>query len=137
MFLKNNRAKKKKLTVKEMRDTIVVCDEKFVENSMKNDGLYYKLANDTEKQEFRDLIKTHLKMGEVVVEFLKKDGSVRKMTCTLKENLIPANLFSNKVEDTPKRAVPQESIAVVDLEKKEWRAFRYDSVRSVSFNPVG
>ena len=108
-----------------------------MENLMKNDGLYYQVANESEKQVFRDLIKSHLKMGEVVVEFLKKDGSVRKMTCTLQENLIPTNLFAKKAEDAPKRAVPQESIAVVDLEKKEWRAFRYDSIRSVSFNIGG
>jgi len=108
-----------------------------MENLMKNDGLYYLVANESEKQVFRDWLKFHLKMGEVVVEFLKKDGSVRKMTCTLQENLIPTNLFAKKAEDAPKRAVPQESIAVVDLEKKEWRAFRYDSIRSVSFNMGG
>jgi len=108
-----------------------------MENLMKNDGLYYQVANESEKQVFRDWLKSHLKMGEVVVEFLKKDGSVRKMTCTLQENLIPTNLFAKKAEDAPKRAVPQESIAVVDLEKKEWRSFRYDAIRSVSFNIGG
>jgi hypothetical protein len=108
-----------------------------MENLMKNDGLYYQVANESEKQVFRDWLKAQLKHGEVVVEFLKKDGSVRKMTCTLQENLIPTNLFAKKAEDAPKRAVPQESIAVVDLEKKEWRAFRYDSIRSVSFNMGG
>ena len=108
-----------------------------MENSMKNDGLYYQIADEDEKQLFRDWLKSHLKIGELVVEFVKKDGSIRKMTCTLKENLIPTNLFAKKAEGAPKKAESKESIAVVDLEKKEWRAFRYDTIRSITFNLGG
>lgn len=67
--------------------------------------------------------------GIVIVEFLKSDGSVRKMTATLSEQKIP----SEKAPKNVGKAKNDEILAVFDLEKSEWRSFRFDSVRSIQF----
>lgn len=82
-------------------------------------------TSDFEKNWFRGL----LREGPVTVVFTKKDGTERKMTCTLNENSIPS-------EKTPKntgKAQSEEAIAVFDLEKEDWRSFRWDSLKKFEF----
>lgn len=75
--------------------------------------------------------------GGVFVEFTKVDGTVRKMLCTLAENLIPEDARPKLVEDT---VIKQEDASapapttcrVYDLEKQAWRSFRLDSIISVT-----
>ena len=70
-------------------------------------------------------------LGSVVeVEFTKKDGTERKMKCTLKPSLLPVQ---EEKEQPSTRKVPTDSLAVYDLENNGWRSFRYDSITSVSF----
>jgi hypothetical protein len=52
------------------------------------------------------------------------------MKCTLLESAIP--VYEKKTE-IARTKTSDESISVVDLEKNEWRSFRYDSIKSVSF----
>ena len=57
------------------------------------------------------------------IEFTKLDGSERKMTCTL-------NPFAEEIEvivDGYNNST-KESITVWDLDKKDWRSFRKDSL---------
>lgn len=71
-----------------------------------------------------------LKMHETTVVFTKKDGTERKLLCTLAENKIPS-------EKTPKnsgKVKSDEAIAVFDLEKQDWRSFRWDSVKQINFD---
>lgn len=75
-------------------------------------------------------LKELLREQEVSVLFVKKDGTERTMLCTLSENKIPE-------EKTPKnsgRAQNSESLAVFDLEKSDWRSFRWDSIREIHFS---
>lgn len=68
-----------------------------------------------------------LGMGECTVVFTKQDGSTRRMRCTLREELIN----DEPVRDTPpehKRKVNEDTCVVWDLDKKDWRSFRVDSV---------
>ena len=55
---------------------------------------------------------------------------MRTMKCTLQESAIPT--YEKKTERV-RTTSTDESISVVDLEKSEWRSFRYDSIKSVSF----
>lgn len=62
---------------------------------------------------------------EVMVEFTKKDGTVRNMLCTRDSQLIPAEhtpSAESKVKENP------DVIRVFDLQKQGWRSFRIDSV---------
>ena len=74
--------------------------------------------------QFRDKILTMLRTGNVEVEFTKKDGTDRKMLCTLIN--IPA-------EHQPKSDIEYavNTLRVFDLDKQGWRSFRLDSVKSV------
>jgi dihydrodipicolinate reductase len=54
-----------------------------------------------------------LKTKDVLVEFTKKDGTKRKMLCTLKEDVIP------EIVGTSVRK--EGLITVFDLEKDAWR----------------
>ena len=81
-------------------------------------------------KEGREWIRGVLRMHETTITFIKKDGTERKMLCTLMEDKIPS-------EKTPKnsgKAQSEESIAVFDLEKEDWRSFRFDSVKRIEFS---
>ena len=65
-----------------------------------------------------------LREGIVTVNFTKKDGSERKMTCTLLESNIP----NEKMPLTEKKTKNLDVLAVFDVEIDAWRSFRYDSV---------
>lgn len=66
-----------------------------------------------------------LKEIEVELTFKKVNGEIRKMRCTLNEEKIPED---KKTTGNGKRKIPTDSIAVFDLEKQDWRSFRYDSI---------
>lgn len=84
---------------------------------------------DTANQEWRDGVKNNLKKGEAIIEFTKANGQHRIMRCTLQENVIPPY-----GEKGTKKAPPSgEVLAVWDIEKSEWRSFRYDRITSVKF----
>ena len=81
-------------------------------------------------KEGREWIRGVLRMHETTITFTKKDGTERKMLCTLMEDKIPS-------EKTPKntgKTQSEESIAVFDLEKEDWRSFRFDSVKRIEFS---
>jgi len=90
----------------------------------------YSTTTPKEQKAFRNWLVSHLKFGPVTVDFLKKDGTMRTMKCTLQESAIPT--YEKKTERV-RTTSTDEAISVVDLEKNEWRSFRYDSVKSVSF----
>lgn len=78
----------------------------------------------------QDWLKFLLRQENVTVEFKKSDGSIRSMLCTLNESKIP-------VEKSPKnsgRRQNDEILAVFDVEKQDWRSFRWDSIVSLEFN---
>jgi hypothetical protein len=66
-----------------------------------------------------------LERNTVQLEFIKADGQVRLMTCTLRPELIELEPTSA----TPRR-VNDEVIRVFDLDLKEWRSFRIDRLKS-------
>jgi len=71
-------------------------------------------------------LQNFLPTNEVLVEFTKKDGTIRKMRCTKNPSLIP-------VEATPKGTGKQKvdtTVSVYDTEVKGWRSFAKDSLIS-------
>ena len=79
--------------------------------------------------EGREWLRGLLRNEEVTITFTKKDGTEREMYCTLKSDNIP----SEKAPKNSGKAQSDESIAVFDLDKEEWRSFRWDSVRKIEF----
>lgn len=68
----------------------------------------------------------HLSKGDAEIEFIKGDGSVRKMRCTKNMNVIPE---SSHPKGDSKKKTSEESCVVYDLEKDAWRSFRWDSLQ--------
>jgi hypothetical protein len=77
--------------------------------------------------EARQLILKAIKNSDVTVLFTKKDGTDREMLCTLAESLIP----SDKRPKTENTKFSDDALRVFDLDKKEWRSFRWDSIKTV------
>ena len=89
-------------------------------------------ANNSWQNEY---LKAALQKGVVNVTLVKKDGTERRMQCTLKPDLLPAQ---TDVEEQIQQKQPKTGIlAVWDLEKGAWRSFRYDSILGFSENSNG
>ena len=74
-----------------------------------------------------------LKQYVCTVIFTKKDGSIRKMICTLKEDILP--LQTDLEEQISKKTSIRNSssIAAFDLESKGWRSFLPENVISFEY----
>lgn len=101
-------------------------------------GTQYQQADDTNKIIIRDWVKGLLHAGPVTVTFTKADGTDREMLCTLNAEQLPevpatTGPVDGIVKEAKERKQPDEhSLRVFDLEKKEWRSFRFDRLQKVS-----
>ena len=116
-------------------------------------GTQYQESNNKERAVIRNWVRSMLQQGLVTVEFVKADGSVRQMQCTLNSRYIPistipaSDLYSiennsvtliNGIDRTSTvnedSAEPKEATAVrvYDIEAAAWRSFRYDRLRKIS-----
>ena len=80
--------------------------------------------------EGREWLRGLLHDTEVTVTFTKKDGTERAMVCTLVNDKIP----SEKAPKNTGKSNSDEAIAVFDVEKQDWRSFRWDSVKRIEFS---
>jgi hypothetical protein len=96
-------------------DVIDVETEEDIERAKK------ELNHPNFKKWFRGL----LEVATVELVFRKQDGTERNMRCTLNEKDIPEDKRSKNTS----RKSPENSIAVYDLEKEDWRSFRFDSIK--------
>lgn len=88
---------------------------------------YYTKSDDVQRAAFRKWLKDMLHIGPVKVYFLKKDGTVRNMNCTLEESVVvPHEKTTDRVKEQNDEVCP-----VWDLEKKAWRSFRYDTIMKI------
>jgi len=81
-----------------------------------------------EKAELKQLLSESV----LTVSFNKKDGTLRTMLCTLMPEHLPIVEKKEESEAKEPKKQSEESIAVWDLEKNAWRAFRLDSIVSYS-----
>ena len=100
-------------------------------------GTQYQEADDTNKMIIRDWVKSLLQKGPVTVTFTKADGTDRAMLCTLDPERLPPPQATMPVDgivkESKQRKQPDEhSLRVFDLEKNEWRSFRFDRLQKVS-----
>jgi hypothetical protein len=81
----------------------------------------------------KNWLKSILREQNMTIEFEKKDGTLRKLFCTLSENKIPAE----KMPKGTGKAKSDEVLAVFDVEKDDWRSFRWDSIKRIEFKLPG
>lgn len=84
-----------------------------------------------DEQEKKKLIDS-LSIGVVSVQFEKINGEFRDMKCTLNEEYLPYLPAVDTKGSTKKKS--EEAISVWDVNKNEWRSFRFDRVISYQLN---
>jgi hypothetical protein len=121
-------------------DTVASWQQAEVVRLLKNaPGTQYQESDDANKAIIRDWVRSLLQKGPVTVVFVKADGTEREMKCTLSHDLLPAVPTPNKAaepevvqESKPRKAPDVHSLRVFDLDKNEWRSFRFERLRKVS-----
>lgn len=96
-------------------------------------GTRYQTASDLEKANMRDWVRMLLQHHSVTLTFVKADGAVREMLCTLNFDRIPQQHHprpDNPV--TENRDKNTHSLSVFDLEKQQWRSFRFERLQKVT-----
>ena len=102
-------------------------------------GTTYQEADDVNKTIIRDWLRSLLQATEVNVEFVKADGTLREMRCTLdwaripddKQPKNPGTADGIVRESRQRKEQDPHSMRVFDLDKGEWRSFKMDRVQKI------
>jgi hypothetical protein len=108
-------------------------------------GTTYQESDESGRMIFRDWIRNLLNVTEITVTFVKADGTLRDMRCTLDGDRIPPQPpraakparelpVDGIVRENKEITKPEESHTqkVFDLDAGAWRSFRYDRLRKVT-----
>ena len=106
-------------------------------------GTDYQETDDAGKVIIREWVKSLLQKSTVTVTFVKADGTDREMLCTLNWDHIPTDKAPKETPTTsidgivkeskkPRKLPDPHSLRVFDLEKQEWRSFRFDRLKKVT-----
>jgi len=104
-------------------------------------GTQYQEADDANKAIIRDWIRSLLQKSTITVTFTKADGTNREMLCTLNWNVIPTDKAPKEtstpidgiVKESKQRKEPDpHSLRVFDVDKQEWRSFRFDRLLKIT-----
>ena len=103
-------------------------------------GTQYQEADDQVKEQIREWVRGLLQNSEVTVTFTKADGTDRDMLCTLDGSRIPVSIAKPvqsvdgivRESRRPKKEPDPHSIRVFDLQKQEWRSFRFERLKKVT-----
>jgi hypothetical protein len=111
-------------------------------------GTAYQESDETVRHIFRDWVRKLLEVSEITVTFVKADGTLRDMRCTLDRDRIPPQ---PPRPEKPAREPSVDGIVredreiaallelkenhtqkVFDLDAGAWRSFRYDRLKKVT-----
>ena len=81
---------------------------------------------------FRNWVRDILRKQELTVTFYTADGSLREMRCTTNPKVTP--VYESKTEK--KKKTNDDVCSVFDLDKNEWRSFRFDKIKTLNFAVV-
>jgi hypothetical protein len=106
-------------------------------------GTQYQEGDDQIKEQIRSWVRGLLTNSEISVTFTKADGTDREMLCTLDHSRIPVRPVAPTTSTSPVDGIVRESkkprkepdphsIRVFDVEKQEWRSFRFDRLKKVT-----
>ena len=85
------------------------------------------------KDHAKEALKHILRAAVCDVTFVKVDGTLRTLSCTLKTDLLPA-VDETKPKSTFHSRPNPEVCPVFDLDAQAWKSFRYDSIRRTEFH---
>jgi hypothetical protein len=142
--------KRRLLTARgELMETPMSWEQQEVFRLLKSQpGTMYQESDETGRHMFRDWMRGLLDVAEITVTFVKADGTLRDMRCTLDRGRIPPqppkpekparepSVDGIVREDREIAALikPEENHTqkVFDLDASAWRSFRYDRLKKVT-----
>ena len=115
-------------------------------------GTMYQEADETGRKYFRDWVRSFLEVSETTLTFVKADGTVRDMRCTLDSSRIPPKppvpytvIMTEEIQDSstvnidglaksqkPRKEPDPVTQRVYDLDQGAWRSFRYDRLKKIT-----
>ena len=111
-------------------------------------GTQYQEADEAGKEQIRKWVKNLLNNSVVNIQFVKSDGTVRDMRCTVDASkvLIPsaklpaagivasatANIDGLAESKKSRKEPDPVNQRVYDMDLNEWRSFRYDRLQKIS-----
>ena len=100
-------------------------------------GTAYQEADAENKEIFRRWVCGLLNTQSITIEFVKSDGSLREMLCTLDPDRIDAPVTATgSIDGRPRgwglREKDPNVQTVFDLDLKQWRSFRYDRLKKIT-----
>jgi len=139
--------KKRLLTARgELMEQTLTWEQQEVFRLLKSQpGTTYQESDESGRVIFRDWIRNLLNVSEITVTFVKADGTLRDMRCTLDIDRIPPQPpraekpareapVDGIVRESKEVTKPEESHTqkVFDLDAGAWRSFRYDRLKKVT-----
>jgi len=139
--------KKRLLTARgELMEQTLTWEQQEVFRLLKSQpGTTYQESDESGRVIFRDWIRNLLNVSEITVTFVKADGTVRDMRCTLDQDRIPPRppRAAKPAKEAPVDGIVRESKEVTkpeeshtqkvfDLDAGAWRSFRYDRLKKVT-----
>lgn len=76
----------------------------------------------------REVLKARLSHGKAEIVFEKANGDIRVIKGTRDKDLIPGSQSTT----ASSRSEPDDAVAIYEVEKKQWRSFRLDTLISVN-----
>ena len=98
-------------------------------------GTQYQESDEVNQAIMRDWVRRLLHTTAVEVEFVKSDGTLRVMRCTLDPQHLPTPVMPVDgivTESRPRKEPDVHSIRVFDLDQQAWRSFRFDRLKRVT-----
>jgi hypothetical protein len=105
-------------------------------------GTQYQEADEAGQADIRAWVKGLLVNSTITVTFTKADGTNREMLCTLNWDVIPTDKAPKETPATPIDGIVKESkqrkqpdphsLRVFDVDKQEWRSFRFDRLLKIT-----
>lgn len=84
-----------------------------------------------DKDAKKEIIKD-LRENKCLIDFTKSDGTKRQMISTLKIDFLPKEILKENYKSEPmEELVEKDFLTVYDIEKKNWRRFKYESINSI------
>lgn len=103
-------------------------------------GTQYQESDEVNQAIMRDWVRRLLQTTTVEVEFVKSDGTLRVMRCTLNPEHLPTSPVNVpepvdgivKESRSARKQPDPHSIRVFDLDQQAWRSFRFDRLKRVT-----
>jgi len=97
------------------------------------EGSWYEEASDEEREQLRSWMRDELHERQVMVKFVKANGTVRTMRCTLNEDLGAKVINKESADNDISKHTNLYVCVVWDCEANGWRSFRWDRLREINF----